>query len=222
LSKLCQDETEATKALKLGKKQTDAIAANLNVQTAPTMPALQRYVGTLYEAIDVGSLSPSQLRRAKETVLIQSALFGLIPATDLIPNYRLSAGTTLPGLNLKQIWSEAHLPIWNRLDNHQIIDLRSKSYAELAPIPEAVEHRWVEVLSRESGGKLRALNHFNKKAKGELVGAILRSETPVETIDGLAQVAASIGMELVESKKNRDLLLITEQIPISGGAKPKG
>ncbi|MFM5905317.1 MAG: peroxide stress protein YaaA, partial [Micrococcales bacterium] len=135
-----------------------------------------------------------------------------IPATDLIPNYRLSASTSLPGLSLKQEWSVAHEPIWKRLENHAIIDLRSKSYAELAPIPDTTVHHWVEVVSRESGGSLKALNHFNKKAKGQLIGAILRSATPVESIDDLAAIASSIGMELVANDKNRYLLLVTEQV----------
>ena len=212
LERLCQNPPKAAAVLKLGAKQLDLIDVNLAVQTAPTLPALKRYAGTLYGAIDADSLSQQQLKVAKETVLIQSALFGLIPATDLIPNYRLSAGTNLPGLNLRRVWEEVHVPIWKRLASHAVIDLRSKSYAQLAPIPGDIEHHWVEVVSRESGGSLKAMNHFNKKAKGQLIGAVLRSPKTVESIDELAAVAKSIGMELRPSSVAGELLLITDQV----------
>jgi cytoplasmic iron level regulating protein YaaA (DUF328/UPF0246 family) len=110
LRALCERPEEAAKVLKLGKKQLDQIAINLEVQGAPTMPAINRYTGTLYDAIhgrglkgtptEHNQITKEMFERAKDTVLIQSALFGLIPATNLIPNYRLS-GTTRPRTNLE-------------------------------------------------------------------------------------------------------------------------
>ncbi len=207
LRALCEAPEEAAKVLKLGKKQFDQIAINLEVQDAPTMPAINRYNGTLYDAIhgrglkgsptEHNQITPEMFERAKDSVLIQSALFGLIPATNLIPNYRLSATTNLPGLNLKQVWVEAHAPIWQRLEDGPIIDMRSKAYAELAPIPEVVEHYWVEVLDAQSG---KALNHFNKKGKGQLLRAVLSAKAGPKTIADLKKVAKSNALRLEESK----------------------
>ena len=194
LKALCKQREEAARVLKLGKKQLDLIQVNLDVQDAPTMPAISRYNGTLYDAIhgrglkgtptEFNQLNQDQLDVAKETVLIQSALFGLLPALNLIPNYRLSATTNLPGLSLKDVWSAAHEPIWQRLENGPIIDLRSKAYADLAPIPSVVEHFWVEVLDASSG---KALNHFNKKGKGQFVRAAL--DNPGASIERIAKAA---------------------------------
>ena len=50
LLKLCKKPKEAAKVLKLTPKQLGAIDVNLAVPTAPTMPAIQRYTGTLYDA----------------------------------------------------------------------------------------------------------------------------------------------------------------------------
>jgi len=221
LLRLCKKPKDAAKVLKLTPKQIAAIDVNLAVPTAPTMPAIQRYTGTLYDAIDAQNLTSEQVRRAKETVLIQSALFGLIPATDLIPNYRLSgttvfpssytSGKVLPG-GLKGVWSNAHPAIFGRLANGPLIDLRSKSYAELAPIPVGSPHHWVEVVSRESNGELRALNHFNKLAKGLLIRAVLQSEKAPESIDDLSLIAQSIGMELSLDPATQNLVLVTDQI----------
>ena len=74
--------------------------ADTDIKSAPTMPAIQRYTGTLYSAIHGrglkgtktanNQLTESELARARTMVLIQSALFGVIAATDLIPNYKIS------------------------------------------------------------------------------------------------------------------------------------
>ncbi len=207
LKALCQQPEEAAKALKLGKKQLDQIEINLAVQDAPTMPAIYRYNGTLYDAIhgrglkgtptEHNQITKAMFERAKDTVLIQSALFGLIPADNLIPNYRLSGTTNLPGISLRDIWTPAHEPIWKRLENGPIIDLRSKAYAELAPIPSDVEHYWVEVFDANSG---RALNHFNKKGKGQLVNAVLSEINPPKTIGDLSKIVKSNALRLEESK----------------------
>jgi cytoplasmic iron level regulating protein YaaA (DUF328/UPF0246 family) len=207
LRALCERPEEAAKVLKLGKKQLDQIAINLEVQDAPTMPAINRYTGTLYDAIhgrglkgtptEHNQITKEMFERAKDTVLIQSALFGLIPATNLIPNYRLSGTTNLPGISLKDTWTPAHEPIWKRLEDGPIIDLRSKAYAELAPIPDGVEHYWVEVLDSTSG---RALNHFNKKGKGQLINAVLSANVAPKTIADLKKIAKGNALRLVESK----------------------
>ena len=218
LQELCKDTDLAARRLGLSLKQRGDIGANLKILDAPTLPAISRYSGTLYDAILGGAsgtddpLRPEQLRLAKETVLIQSSLFGLISAGDLIPSYRLGAGTTLPNLRLSQVWPQAHEPIFGRLNQGLIVDLRSKAYVELAPIPRHIASHWVEVVSRASDGKLKALNHFNKQAKGLLIRAVLRSDKQVRSIDELTEIAASIGMELRKDEVGNQLLLITDQV----------
>ena len=186
------------------------------ILTAPTMPAIDRYTGTLYGAIhgrglkgtptQHNQLSPLERARAKTSVLVQSALFGLIPATDLIPEYKLNPTKNLGGVNLKKVWGEAHLAIWPRLQG-LVIDLRSKSYADLAPIPSSVEHFTVTVFVEREDGSLEQLNHFNKKAKGQLVRAALTAKKAPETIKDLQKCAAAAGLKLVV--KGSELTLIT-------------
>lgn len=222
LHELCQDEAAAAKALGLSSKQLDEISSNLSVQTAPVMPAIDRYEGTLYDAIhdrglkgtptERNRLNEDAIARAKRILLIQSSLFGLIPATDLIPAYRLSAGTKLPGLRaegttLAKVWAEAHLPIWKRLEDSIVIDMRSKAYAELAPIPDAMAAYELEVELQHPDGSRERMNHFNKKAKGQLVNAVLTAASEPETIEDLRACAESRGMSL--EQESRQLTLIT-------------
>lgn len=220
LKSLCEGEAdEAAKVLGLGKKQLDTLQVNLEVQTSPIMPALDRYTGTLFDglhgrglkgsATEFASLGEAQRERAKDSLLIQSALFGLIPAMNLIPNYRLSATTRLPGLSLADVWTEAHERVWPRLEDSPLIDLRSKSYAELAPIPDSVPSFWVEVVAESSDGQRRAMNHFNKKAKGEFVRAVLSLKSTASSIADLKRAAKTVGLRLEESKAQ--LVLITTE-----------
>ena len=177
-----------------------------NLLTAPTLRALDRYTGTLYGALhgrglkgtptENNSLTPDEVARAKSTVLIQSAMFGLIPATDLIPEYKIDATKKLNGLNLKQVWSQAHEAIWPRLAGGLIVDLRSNTYADLAPIPEGLTSYKVTVYVEREDGSREQLNHFNKKAKGQLVRAALVAANAPQTIRDLQKCAAKAGLKV--------------------------
>jgi hypothetical protein len=189
LVKLCQDDETAAKALKLGRTNKKDIQANLEIMTSATMPALARYAGVLYDALDYSGLSARALERAQEQLFIQSSLFGLVPAMEQIPYYRLSAGSTLPGVSLSKLWTAAHESVWPRLIG-QVLDMRSKAYVALNPVPKNKESFFVEVLDTDSG---RALNHFNKKAKGAFARAIL--ETGLSTASDIPSVAKAAGLE---------------------------
>lgn len=210
LLKLCKSKPKAAKALKLSTKQLGEIDLNLAIRFAPTMPAFERYEGTLYKAINAATFTAHEVETMRSHVLMQSALFGLISATDRIPWYRLSAGTVLLKVNLKKIWKEHQDAAWARLVDLPIIDLRSKAYVELAPIPAGIDSYWVEVVAVDSQGQRKALNHFNKTAKGEFVGAFVRAKTAPKTMAQLKAVAKKVGLGLeVEGKT---IYLITSEV----------
>ena len=188
LFEVCQKPELAAKALGLGKKNLEDAKANLELLTAPTMPAMQRYTGVLYDALDFDTLTAADLKQADEKLFIQSALFGLLPAMQQIPYYRLSAGSKLPGINLRGLWTDAHAEVWPRMIG-PILDMRSKAYVEINPIPAGRDAKFVEVLDEDSG---KALNHFNKKAKGTFVRAALKNK--LESFDQISQVAKEAGL----------------------------
>ncbi len=220
LEALSQNAEAAAKPLKLGVTNRDELAYNLTLASSGAMPAIERYTGVLYDALNVAELDRSARRWASEHVLVQSALFGLIAADDLIPAYRLSASASLPGLgaSLKQVWAEAH----SRLDWARwglVLDLRSKDYAALAPMPKnARGARYIlDVTQRVHDGEVRALNHFNKAAKGDFVRRLARSSATVETLDQLLAWAKKDGLELFRSDVEGHLTLVTELAPVSRG-----
>jgi hypothetical protein len=165
LVELAGDPARARAALGLSVQQDDEIARNAALRTSATLPALTRYTGVLYDALDVRSMTRTQRARAARRLAVGSALFGLVRADDPVPAYRLSAGSALPGLpTLRSLWKPALSPVLAAVDD-LVVDLRSGSYAALAPVPGAVT---VQVLSERPDGTRAVVSHFNKAHKGRL------------------------------------------------------
>jgi cytoplasmic iron level regulating protein YaaA (DUF328/UPF0246 family) len=207
LIEICKSPTIAAKALKLGPKQLGEIAVNLDLANPKCLPALDRYTGTLYDALKAGGVTSGMRTRASKAVFIQSSLFGLISAGDEIPNYRLSAGSKLPGMNLKSLWQEAHEAVWSKFSKETIIDTRSKSYAELAPVPKNLSCYSLDVVLEDKRGKRTRLNHFNKHAKGQFLRSALIISPAPKTIADLKTVAKLANLKLEVSGKK--LLLVS-------------
>ncbi|MGY1615979.1 peroxide stress protein YaaA [Geodermatophilus sp. SYSU D00691] len=162
---LADDVPASRAALGLSAQQDGEVARNAALRTAATAPALERYTGVLYDALDVRSMTKAQRSRAAGRLAVGSALFGLVRDGDRIPPYRLSAGSQLPGLpTLRALWKPTLGAVLAEVDD-LVVDLRSGSYAQLAPVPGAVT---VTVLSERPDGSRAVVSHFNKAHKGRL------------------------------------------------------
>ncbi|MDY0982487.1 peroxide stress protein YaaA [Microbacterium sp. CFBP9023] len=190
---LAHDEEAARRVLKLSPKQAGDVEHNRMLRSAATMPAVDRYTGVLYDALDAGSLDPASRRWLGSHVWIHSAPLGPIGALDLIPPYRLAAGTSLPGLAaLRRHWADATTAAIAGEDPDFILDLRSEAYVALGPVPDSVPSAYVRVVTEHG----RALNHFNKKSKGLLVRALAEDRPRVRSLRTLRTWAASRGLVL--------------------------
>ncbi|MEN2739070.1 peroxide stress protein YaaA [Microbacterium sp. X-17] len=187
----------AAKALKLGPKQAHEVQRNRGLRRAATMPALLRYTGVLYDALDAPSLMEEDWRFAARSVAVQSALLGLVRADDPIPAYRLSFDSRLSPA-LKKRWAAACAAELAVVDG-VILDLRSEGYAALGPLPEREGVHYLRVLARDESGTVRALNHFNKQAKGLFARALIERGEDFASTDALLAWAAGEGYELTRS-----------------------
>ena len=181
--------------LGISEKQDAEIDRNSELWTAPTLPAIDRYTGVLYDALEVGSLKGASAQRARARLAVGSALFGLLRAGDEIPAYRLSAGSKLPGgLTLAARWKPVLEPVLAKIAATElVVDLRSGAYAALGRIPGAVE---VDVLSERPDGKRTVVSHFNKAHKGRLARALAAGRTEPSDAAGVAAVARRAGMRV--------------------------
>jgi uncharacterized protein len=173
LVKLADDVPASRAALGLSEAQDDEITRNARLWTSPTLPALERYTGVLYDALAVGTMTKAQRRRTDVRLAVGSALFGLLGGADRVPAYRLSAGSTLPGTpGLRAVWRPALAPVLAAVDE-LVVDLRSGAYAALAPVPGAVT---VRVETQRADGSRAVVSHFSKAHKGR-VARILGTTT---------------------------------------------
>lgn len=189
---LAADRDASMAALKLGPKLAGEVDANAALWTSPTMPALDRYTGVLFDALDAGSLSPA----ARSVLAVGSALFGVVGGGDMIPRYRLSAGSRLPARDaaagakpptMKKRWGTAITDALAAGDHGLVVDLRSGAYANLGRVPGAVT---ATVLT--TGGKV--VSHFNKHHKGLLARALAESGG-VADLDAAVDVARAAGLD---------------------------
>nr|WP_241429288.1 peroxide stress protein YaaA [Agrococcus sp. ARC_14] len=172
-----------------------AAADNAAVLHAPTMPAIDRYTGVLYDALDAASLDDAARAWVEAHVVIQSALLGFVRASDPIPSYKVSEHTRLPGERMRALWSGAGAVI-----EGFALDLRSKAYASLAPVAGAVP---VEIVSPEG----KALNHWNKAGKGALVRSLALAGADVDSADALVSWAASADVPLTRTDTGMRLVV---------------
>lgn len=193
--KLSRNAAAATVALKLGGTQAAEVARNRVILTSPVMPAIDRYDGVLYDALDAASLTQRERAFAGAHVAIASAAFGLTMALDELPAYRLSQDSRLPGVALGKLW---RAPIADVLEGTPglLLDLRSEAYAALGPLPVRDDAVFVRVVSEDETGRRRALNHFNKHGKGAFVSRLVSAGLVHDDVDALLAWAASEGIRL--------------------------
>lgn len=193
---LAKDPVAARTALGLSPAQDDQIELDRRLVESPTMPALRRYTGVLYDAFDAGSLRRPALARAESRIAVSSALFGLVRAADPIPAYRLSAGSVLPGTGrLTGLWRPAVEPVLAALDE-LIVDLRSGAYAELARCPGAVT---VRVLTEQPDGRRTVVSHFSKATKGVLARALATAPREPLSLRGICAIARRAGLAIEQT-----------------------
>lgn len=189
-----------------GSALAEAIDINHRIATAPTMPAIDRYSGVLYDALDVDSLPAPSRRRLNQQVLILSGLFGVVAPKDPIPNYKLKMGATLPGVGkLASFWKPVlgerltmitpRTVLWNLLPNEHNAAF---GYPALQPatgkgggVRREFSAKFYDRVDTPSGSELRVVNHWNKLLKGALVRWLLESQAT--TADALVEFEHPLG-----------------------------
>ena len=191
---LAADRPACRRALGISASQDAEIDRNAALLSAPTLPAIDRYTGVLYDALDL----PGLQRRGVTTddVLIFSGLWGVLRPGDRIPHYRCSAGVKLPVVgSVSAAWRKAlRAPLTAYADDRLVVDLRSGAYAGLwPPGSNAVTVRVLH--ERCSGGVVSrsVVSHFNKATKGRLARALLESGQQPGKPDELADLVRALG-----------------------------
>ena len=202
-------DLEASRAV-LGLGTTDAaiaeVSRNAELWTAPTRPAITRYTGVLYDALDYPGMTRASKTKAADRLMIGSALFGVVSAADLIPAYRLSGGSKLPGFGtLGSVWKPVLSPALDAIDDF-VVDLRSGVYQKLGPVDGAVT---ATVVTEYADGSRKVVSHFNKHYKGLVAHELVRTRRNVRDVNALASVLSDAGQR-VEITFGLEITVVTE------------
>jgi uncharacterized protein len=182
-----------------------AVLADLRAATAPTMPALRRYAGVLYQALDVGSLPSGAAGRAEAAVIVTSGLWGVVRGGDLVPDYRVPAAGRVPGLGRVAAHWRAPLAALmpSLVAEHPVLDLRSTDYLAMWRPGPALRGRVLQVRVLADPGTGRApsgVSYHAKWVKGLLVRhlALLR-RWPADPWTAVTGAAVALDLTVLDS-----------------------
>lgn len=190
---------DALALLGVGASLKDDVERNTRLHAEPAAPAHRIYSGVLYDALGYQSLTQAQRRKANESVLVVSALWGAIRLGDSVPAYRLSMGTSLPDVGrLATFWKpQLTDALTEAVSGQLLVDCRSSTYAA-AWAPPAEQTVAVNVFT-EAGGVRKVVSHFAKRTRGELARHLLarRGKAPATPSDLLKAAREKWDAELV-------------------------
>lgn len=145
----------------LAKAKAEALALK---GSTPLLPALARYQGVAFDALDAATL-PAEIWRQ---VFILSNLRGLVRGDELVPPYKLKLGG-LPGL--KGHWKKALPPLLETMPDGELWALLPSDHAGLLQGWGRPRHT-VEIVD----GKGKAISHWSKLYRGLLARWILEHQ----------------------------------------------
>ncbi|WP_029135992.1 YaaA family protein [Nakamurella lactea] len=193
---LCRDLPAARIRVGVPASLDPELIGNTRLRSAATLPAIRRYTGVLYDALDAGTMTRSETARAAERLAVASALFGLIRPADRIPGYRLSAGSRpFATGTIAAHWRESFGQLAAGLEG-AVVDLRSGAYSAFGAIPGAIA---VRVVTEMPSGQRQIVSHFNKHTKGLLARALAVTRAEVTDLPGVLRVARRAGLRVERS-----------------------
>lgn len=199
-------EKRALKALGISKGQSDDIARDAILWSAPAAPASEVYSGVLYDKLGFETLSKSGHRRAEEQVLIASALWGFLRPSDQIPYYRLSSAAKLPRLGaISGFWRPALVKVMDDREGTLVVDMRSGSYAS-AWRPKRARLLTVRAFSEQDGNRT-VITHMAKETRGEVTRLLLESKANTKTAEDVAAVVEKAGYSVELTANSLDVIV---------------
>lgn len=190
------DREEAIRMLGISAGQAGDVDRNADLVEAPAGPAIEVYSGVLYDRLEYSTMSAGAKKRADSSLLIASALWGVLRPTDRIPWYRCAMKAKLPGVGgLAALWRPAVREALESADidreGELVIDLRSGAYSA-AWKPKAAELVSVRAFT-EKDGKRKPVSHMAKAVRGEVARIALEESDPPSDPAGLAELVEGGG-----------------------------
>ena len=173
----------------------------------PGVAGIHAYSGEAFKYLDSETFSDGALARAKERLVVLSALYGAVHPDTVVVPYRLEMLSKLAvgkAKNLYGLWKPVLTKWINEGNADFVVDACSGEYSKAIDW-KVVEKPVVEVAFKQrKNGELKSVSAFSKQARGAFARWML--EANVNTISGL-EAFNELGYELHSNEDNKMVFL---------------
>lgn len=217
----CGKESEIQQIFGVKNIILKELAEAQNLMHSPLLPAVLRYIGVAFSALDFEHLENYAQDYLKKHLLIFSNLFGLLRAGDRIPYYDLKQGTGFKWgaveFNTKKFYLENFNKIWEYLINNQkelsksfngtleILDLRAGFYQkcfDLSKIPTYFRLNDLSVYEPNFIKNGKVVSHYAKYYRGILLRTCAK-ERLVDLADLENLYLEGLELESIQTKQDK-------------------
>lgn len=181
---------DAFERLRVRHTMAREIVRNTYLLELPAMPVLDLYTGPLHQGLDAAGLPEPARRRADDTIVVTSPLWGALRPRDRIPTYRLGLHAWLAGIDrIDHAWREV-LPgvLADAADGHGlIVDLRSPPYQAMGGV-DGMAHRTVTLRVGQMAQGAFIGDVIAKRVRGQAARHLLEAGAEADDPEALADI----------------------------------
>jgi hypothetical protein len=150
--------------------------------------SIELFKGLVFKNIDYCSMNDEEKMYIDDSLLIFSALYGLVSAGQAITPYRLDLNNSLKPhiVNLTRQWKPYVNQYIESLDTDIVIDLASTEYRKLVDV-DGMKKNYIRIDFKDlKGGIYKSMSTFSKMARGQFVRQMALGN--VRTLEGVKKL----------------------------------
>ncbi len=204
-----EDETKLEKIFDVKGKNLHYVVDNVqDMLNLPTMPAIKRFSGTMFKAIDYQNMPLHQRTNFEENVIFLDGMFGLIKPLDYLPEYKLKISSKFSSIDCTKFWKQHLQHILKQITYDKIvIDLLPQDHRKAMSVSNHATHLKV-IFAKLQNGKYKEEGHASKQLKGELIKYVCERESISR--DFLEKFVHSKGHKYAPEYSNQNTLIFLD------------
>ena len=196
------DKNQIEKIMKIKGELLEETYSNIiNYELNPEIKAINLYNGVAFKKLEIEQYTSKELEYLKNSLIILSAMYGVLNPFDNIKKYRLDMTMKISENSLYSFWSEKITVYINELllqDNEKILlNLASNEYSKIIN-KKSLNFKMITIDFKEfKNGKYSSVSSFSKQGRGMLLNYLIKNQiTNIEDIKKFNEENYSFNSEL--------------------------